>query len=252
MPTWELDGQIARLRLERLSAGLVIAHPDRGLHDVCIETCSLGEGELLGLAFPSSAEGDVRCSSESHQRGRDLIATYGESPSWPVCVDIVWRAILPAEASGVVAGVDLIASVRTALLDSWPELAVRSRLSAVEVMRLVHAETTRFEPCGGTPGSECVVDSAAGPCLFVFRLSGLPFSYAEMTHPADFQRTVLAPSRDAPAVVETCHRLFAEHLEKGVILRARVRGVVLQRARDLQTAAACYADFAAADPPLGT
>jgi hypothetical protein len=252
MPAWELDQQTARLRLERILARLVLARPDRGLHDVRLETRSLADAELLAVAFPSSAKGEARCSFECHQRGRDLIAAYHESLSWPVCVDTVWRAIRPAEASGMLGGVDLIASVRTALLDTWPELAVRSRVSAVEVMRLADAEAARFEPCGGIPDSECVVDSAAGPCLFVFRLPGLPFSYAEMTHPADFQGTVLAPSRDAAAVVETRHRLFAEHLEKGVILRARVRGVVLERAQDLQAAAACYAEFAAADPPLGT
>jgi hypothetical protein len=40
-------------------------------------------------------------------------------------------------------------------------------------------------------------------------------------------------------------------LEKGVMLRARVRGVFLPRRQDESLAAECHAAFAAAEPPLG-
>lgn len=252
IPTWQIDQGIATLRLKHLSAMLAVTRPNRGLHKVSVETRTLGEGQLLGLALPSVAQNEATSSSECYERGRDLIVAYPESPSWPVCADIIWRAVSPAETLDVVAGVDVIISVRTALLDSWPELAVRSVLPSAEVLRLADAGTGRFDPCGGIPGSGCLLDASAGPCLFVFRFPDLPFSYAEMTHPADFQGAALVPSVENPATVETRHRLFAERLEKGVILRGRVRGVVVDRARDLQTAAACYTAFAAADPPLGT
>lgn len=251
-PSWKLDRQIARLRLEKASGTLAVARPECGLHDVRIQTHLLDGAQLLGLAFPRSAEREAGCSLECHHRGHDLIAAYPESPSWPVCAEIIWRAISPSEVPNLVVGVDLIVSVRTALLDSWPELAVRSRLTATEVLRLTSHQTAQFEPCGGIPGPGCAVDAGAGPCLLIFRLPDLPFSYAEMTHPADFRGTALAPSAENPAMVETRHRLFAECLEKGVILRARVRGIVVDRARDLQNAAAYYAAFVAADPPLGT
>jgi len=39
-------------------------------------------------------------------------------------------------------------------------------------------------------------------------------------------------------------------LEKGVLLRTRVRGAFLRREGDARLAAALYAAFAAADPPL--
>jgi hypothetical protein len=251
-PRWELDGRVAVLRLERFSARLSVGQPHRGLCDVRIATHALDEAELLGLAFPSSAQRDAGSSCECYRRGRDLIASYPESPSWPVCADVIWRAISPAETPGVVAGADLIVSVRTALLDSWPEVAVRSRLASAEIWRLANAETARFERCDGVAGPQGVLDGAAALCLFVFRPPDLPFSYAEMAHPADVQGTGLSPSREGPAIVETLYRLFAERVEKGGILRGRVRGVVVERARDLQDAAACYAAFTAADPPLGT
>lgn len=251
-PSWELDRQIARLRLEGVSGTLDAARPECGLHDVRIQTHLLGGAQLLGLAFPRSAERDRECSLECHHRGHDLIAAYSELPSWPVCADIVWRAISPAEVSDIVAGIDLIVSVRTGLLDSWPELAVRSHLAATEVLRVSGEVSSRFERCDGIPGPGCAFNAGSGPCVFVLRLPGLPFSYVEMTHPVDFQGTALAPLAENPAIVETRHRLFAERLEKGVILRARVRGVVIARARDIESAAACYGAFVAADPPLGT
>jgi hypothetical protein len=252
IPTWQIDQGIAAMRLKQLSATLAVTRPDRGLHEVSVETRSFGEARFLGLALPSVAQGEATSSFDCYARGRDLIVAYPESPSWPVCADIIWRAISPAETRDVVAGVDVVISVRTALLDSWPELAVRSVLPSAEVLRLAEAETGQFEPCGVTPGSGCVFDVSTGPCLFVFRFPDLAFSYAEMTHPADFRGAALASPAENPTSVETRHRLFAERLEKGVILRGRVRGVVVDRTRDLQTAAACYAALATADPPLGT
>ena len=53
-------------------------------------------------------------------------------------------------------------------------------------------------------------------------------------------------------MLRIAHRLFRTNLEKGVILRARVRSVFLARRGDTAAAAQCYAAFATADPPLGT
>jgi hypothetical protein len=263
-PTWILDQQYARLQLDRVSARLALGHPDRGLFDLRLAAWELAGAQLLGLDFPSSAEGEVRNPLECYQRGRDLVAAYSESASWPVRVDILWRAVSPANIPGVLFGVDAIVSVRTALLDSWPELAVRSRLPATQVLRLTGVETARFEPCDGGSCPQLVLKAGGGPCCLVFRMPEAPFSYAEMTPPADFQGACVVPlsekcekteesgKSESPAIVEVRHRLFAERLEKGVILRARVRGVVVDRTEDLRSACACYSAFAAADPPLGT
>ncbi len=93
-------------------------------------------------------------------------------------------------------------------------------------------------------------DSGTG-CL-LFRLPGGDLSYAEMVHPADFQYDEFQPGESRGNVVCIAHRLFRTNLEKGVILRARVRGIFLKRPDDTQIAARCYAAFAGADPPLGT
>ena len=93
-------------------------------------------------------------------------------------------------------------------------------------------------------------ESGAG-CL-LFRLPDVDLSYVEMVHPADFQHDELSPGRPGGGALRIAHRLFRTSLEKGVILRARVRGVFVNRRDDAEAAAECYAAFAAADPPLGT
>jgi hypothetical protein len=52
------------------------------------------------------------------------------------------------------------------------------------------------------------------------------------------------------AALRLRHRLLWQPLEKGVILRARVRGIFLPRQDDMRIAAACYRQFVVADPPL--
>ncbi len=136
---------------------------------------------------------------------------------------------MPAAAGGpeTAPAVDLVVSMRTELLESQPRLAVHSRLPAGEVLEL------------------------ADGC-WLFRFPRHEISYAEMVHPADFQGSELDYVAERDRAVEVRHRLFVEHLEKGVILRARVRGALLRRHDDAALAAAVYAAFASADPPLGS
>jgi hypothetical protein len=71
-----------------------------------------------------------------------------------------------------------------------------------------------------------------------------------MIHPADFHSDELLPG--AGDAVMLRHRLFLSDLEKGVILRARVRGLLLPRQGDQPAAAEAYTEFAASPPPLTT
>jgi hypothetical protein len=144
----------------------------------------------------------------------------------------------------------LIVSVRTELLESWPEVAVRSSIPSREILRLVGADSAQFAPVPNIAAMPFVVNSDTGPSCLLFRLPDAGVSYGEMVHPADFQRTHLKRLADHAATIEVRHRLFAERLEKGVILRARVRGVWVGAADDTRQVAGCFSAFAAADPPL--
>jgi hypothetical protein len=73
-----------------------------------------------------------------------------------------------------------------------------------------------------------------------------------MVHPADRRCRELTAEAETSATWRLRHPLFrTESLEKGVILRARARAWFLPSGVDAAVVAACFADFAAADPPLG-
>jgi hypothetical protein len=73
-------------------------------------------------------------------------------------------------------------------------------------------------------------------------------TYVEMVHPLDFVSSEFTAT--ASNEVEHSTRLFRGPLEKGVILRSRLRGVIVPRSGDVSAAIACYREFAASEPPL--
>ena len=236
--TWLLEGPRATLQAGPLAAALDLARPALGLTAVRYHGEPLALS-LLALEAPAIARLDETSLVERYVQCDNLVAAYGESPAWPVRVDSHWRAGL----EGPLAVLDLVVSVRTPRLDSRPELLVRSTVTAEGVWRLVSADSGRFEPCPEEPGLQ---DS----CL-LFRLPGDAWSCAAMVHPADFTRVGLAAGGEEPGVFRLAYDLFSGRLEKGVILRARLRCVLLPRDGDLSLTAAHYASFIAAEPPLG-
>ena len=144
--------------------------------------------------------------------------------------------------------VDLIASVQTSFLDSDPSLTVHSLVPAREVVQLVEVEAGRVEPIEWNSAEQHRLAAAGEIPCFIFRLAGSQSSYVEMVHPADFNESTLR--RSPSGETELSHRLFAGRLEKGVILRSRIRAIFVPRDSDAALARACYADFAAAEPVL--
>jgi hypothetical protein len=86
----------------------------------------------------------------------------------------------------------------------------------------------------------------------LFPLTGTELTYLEIIHPADFQHDELSRLPGPVAGMLLRHRLFAEELEKGVILRGRLRGQFVAQSGDTAAAAAAYARFLAASLPLTT
>jgi hypothetical protein len=82
--------------------------------------------------------------------------------------------------------------------------------------------------------------------LIVFQRDG--WSYAEMVYPGDFTESYIRRSDDG---WHTTWDLFPERLEKGVIRRARMRGVFFA-GEDLSTALAAFEHFQASPLPLTT
>ncbi len=245
---WRLEKHTARLKCDRFSATVDLTQPAEGMVEVCAGGCRLGGCRLLAVAMPSFPVGDADSLIERYVRGAELVGAYKESADHPVRVDVLWRAVGPNAGGRFVAAVELVVSVRTHVLEGCAELAVQSDVPACDTLRLTDADAAKYRPSA----PPLRMDPREGPGCLLFRLPDAELSYAEMVHPIDFREDELSSDPASAGPLRVRHRLFSTRLEKGVILRARVRGVFLPRQDDLRTAAACYRAFAAAEPPLNT
>jgi len=249
---WRVENHLARLQIGPLQAILDLLNPAAGLSDWRGLGDALRAVHVLGIEAPSFPAGSQKVRGEAYVRGPDLMASFAESSDWPVCLHGQWKVPSGAEPPEVLAVVELIVSVRTELLDSRPELRVCSALAGGEVFRLADSDAAAFEPWGlaGTAAGRTL--SAEGPGCLLFRPQSADVSYAEMVHPADFAGSELTQAEAPGGQVEIRHRLFVQRLEKGVLLRARVRGMFVAREKDAPLAAIQYRRFAGSEPVLGT
>ncbi|MBN2473679.1 MAG: hypothetical protein JXB62_03650 [Pirellulales bacterium] len=245
---WQLDKHVARLQSDRFGAAVDLTRPAEGIVDVGVDGRHLEDARLLAAEIPSLRAGDADSLIEHYARGAELVAAYRQSAEHPVRVDSLWRA-LPHTASDLIAAVELVVSVRTELLNSRPEMHVQSGLAANEVLRLTNTDAAGYVPIVPST-TETILQPSDGIGCVLFRPTGAEISYAEMIHPDDFQHDeVLCGGRKGRCVLLR-HRLFSERLEKGVILRARLRAAFVPRNDDLRIAAACYGSFVATEAPL--
>lgn len=251
MHPWALQERLAALRLESMTATIDLSRPDQGLQGLCLGAADGWpiEARLLGIELPGHAAADEDLLLDCYTRGRELVAAYRPSAIWPVQADIIWHVGGPSQAASTLATIDVVISVRTELLDSRPEMAVVSMLPAMEVCRLLDGDRAQFASLPMSSMATESIEPHSGPSCLLFRSADSQFSYVEMSHPEDLRRDELVAAEGG--MVQTRHRLFSEALEKGVILRARVRGAFVPRQGDQRIAATCFAAFAAEEPPLG-
>ena len=140
-------------------------------------------------------------------------------------LDLLWHAARPVAAVPWLARIDLLVSVRTDRLDWRHDVRLESLLPEITA-----------------------VDSMDN----AFHGAARGWSLAVMVHPADLGRQKLIAAVELSAANRLQQQLFrTQSLEKGVILRARARAWFLPPDVGRSAMAACFAEFAAADPPLG-
>jgi hypothetical protein len=246
---WKRDGTHVTLSSADLSASLDVAQPCRGIQELVVrvngDSISLAESHIFQVTFSPRAL--VESISDCWVRGDDVVAVYAPSSQRPFSPEIYWRHLssLPAAATGV----ELIISVQTKLLDATPESSVSSTVPGAEVWWLPAPDS---ESASHTPQlcpATFAVLHGSGPGAFLFRYQSIPLSYLEMIHPSDFCGATLDGS-DRRGGLQW--RLFHESLEKGVIRRARLRGLFVPRDSDLSDAGRHYRDFVASPIPLTT
>ncbi len=210
--------------------------------------------QILAVEIPaidSANAGGV----DYYRRGVDVVGIYSPTDTWPFRTQIYWRAQLSGAVPGL-ATIELMVSVQTDLLDSQPRVLAGSSLVGNEARQLVDPAEGRFEAWQPKNGSD-LQRSAPHKCsCTLMRLPDGTGSFVELVHPVDFGRTEL--TRLGPAEAGNAslwslkHPLFAEALEKGVILRARLLAAFVGPENDEAQAAALYREFADSEPPLTT
>lgn len=221
--SWQLNDTRATFRGGDFSATLDALSPERGLYDVSLAGTTLVDCQFLGLDVDASGETVL---ADFYQRGRDLIARYAQTTQRVFAIVAYWRAGWLELDNASCPYIDLVVSVETSLLNSRPWLVAKSKLSA---------------------GLDRWISAPAG--YEVARLPHPAASYVEIRHPDDALTASLSAMGDQ-AVLST--RLFGQPLEKGVILRSRLRGLFVPREGDETLARAALAEFAAMPLPLTT
>lgn len=229
---WRLEGNVANLAVAGFEISIDVAAPGKGISLRRNATPFVEAPQFLCVELGSRDPLDA-ASVDAFARGRDLVATYAERPPRHVRAQVYWRSIstdefAPGLQQSIAVAFDLILSVNTSVLDEDPKSIVRSSVaSAAEI-----------------------VDVQGAPGCFMIRTGDAGLSYVEMVHPADYQESEAFIDDSAPPRGQLAHKLFAERLEKGVILRARVRAGFVDRQNDEAVALVAFQNFAAAEPPL--
>ena len=247
---WQLTSDHALLTGDLLQAGVDVRRPELGLSEVAYAGKRLNRLQPLAVEIPGRNTALEEEPHDAYVRGHDLVVTYQQTEGRTVRPQVYWRALIDAPA----AGVELIVSMQTSLLDSDPGIATRTHLPEAEILRFIHANGGRFESISldkGNPPAQ--FDASSGSSLFLFRLTGKDITYVEMVYPADFLTASLQETVDSDAdepLITLSYRLFKESLEKGVIRRIRAQGWLLPRQGDTDRAALLYRALAMSGPPL--
>jgi hypothetical protein len=287
---WQIDGHVARLESDELRAEVDLRSPTSGLKILAAAGAIVNGATLFRVKLPHSARDAVvdffvrgndlvatnsetaahpfraqiylrfvptaitQSSGGSSDRAASAVAAglpFGSEPQGRRPTEPLTQSSgrSPDRATQSFAALELILSIQTNLLDADPTLTVESDLAAVQASQLVDATTGRSNDLPIT-NSPAVLGPANGLGCFHFRLADSPLACTEMVHPADFHRSTLERRADESNALRLSHQLFAQHLEKGVILRSRIRAIFKSCEADPALVARAYQDFAASDPPL--
>lgn len=204
---------------------LVQCHPLRGLE---LQAGSLHLPSFLGLEIVDAVNlGPQPLVSPNTVpdiviRQDTISVKYAPTTRRPVECQARWRVV----PEGVF---DL--EVSTLTPGKWDGLAVQT---------LTSLSTTR-------PQEEVQIDSGVNPGIVIYRPLGQQISYVEFCHPHD---GIAVEIKSDVTTTTVRYRLFGLDLEKGVILRGRLRGMIVPRSIDTASAHAAYERFIREAPNL--
>lgn len=244
---WELQQNLGLLKCANFEARVDLLWPSRGLRQIVFHSQPLKSCVPLQISPhsppPAAAEELVDC----YTRGSDLVAKYAQTPQRSVAPTLYWRHL---NLAAPLAGIELLVSMETSLLDSDPKLRSVSQYEGEALWLTRGDDGVNVSEVECNSANDSVWESPSGESgFFLFRLRDYEASYAEMVLPADFQGARLTQTS---AGVQLTYELFPESLEKGVIRRGRIRSLFLPRQNDAESAWQVYEDLCADRPPLTT
>lgn len=238
---WRQTGEQATLTCGHWQARLDALRPAAGLSDVSYRGVPLAETSFLGVDLDMD---DRAVLGDCYQRGGDFIARYLQTAARPFAVLVYWRAGWFLYEGQSYPRIDLVVSIETSLLDSRPKVSAVSKLRLASGTLAYYGEGYLLAAVGEGEGQNEI-------------------RYVEMCYPGDAVSTSIevpdggAADENRAAGEHGGHvrcvtRLFGQPLEKGVILRSRMRGLFVPREHGEEIARAARAELAESAPPLTT
>ncbi len=216
---WSIDGDCAQLSLPGLNAQVDSLSPRHGLSKISVRGAAWNEAHLLGVSGAVLKAAGSRV--EWYARENELVAAYETGAPHSARIDLRWQAVAGISGDPWFARIDFVISVRTDRLDWRHDVSAESDIHGAAKLPCSSFALTKWE-------------------------------YAEFIHPADLRKDEPANERKFRMACRLHRRLFqTETLEKGVILRARLRGLFFPVGVEPAVMEACYGEFIASDPPLG-
>jgi hypothetical protein len=248
---WRIEHSHARWESNHFQASVEPARPGLGLTDVRVGDSSLAAGNLLQIHVAAQAKEAGREIQDCYARGSDLIVTYAETSHSPVCPQIYWRIIDTPDAWESVT-IDAIVSNQTQLLDTDPRMRIGCSLPSDSWLRTHRPGTSSvFDHVSMRDGETVSLEVKPPGCALLVRLAGVAWSYGQIIEAIDLIDAELVWNA-AKGTTTLWAEVFENRLEKGVIRRARARGVVVPRERDEELVARHFENVVRSAPPLTT
>jgi hypothetical protein len=241
---WKLSGSRAELLLGPLDVQIDLTHVERGLDQVRIAGHAWENARLLSVYLPSRTGEEPLIPLESYLRGTDVVATYPPLAPYTIQPQIYWRARQQPSLSAV--GVELIVSVQTSQLYSEPQTPILSEIPDVEGA-LIWTPGDQPRTLVPTPLPRTLSAARGDHGIVACGIPGTNHVYLEMIHPSDLDAMNVETVEGG---VRIAAQVFQEHLEKGVIRRARVCGWLLPAADWQWRGWSLYESYRLEHPPL--
>ncbi len=240
---WSVREGRALWESKLLQAVVDLSRPARGLHDVVFNARPLPATQLLQMQLETRLNGPGPRLVEAIHRASDLTAIYAETEGQPIRTQLQWRVSESMEPLRVV--VDFIVSAETSQLDSDPRIRVSSTVGGGPWRQLRKAGAEH--QFAGLDDTVELSGCSAG--VHVVPIANAGVQYAQLLLPSD-ETSVIHSHRQSNGTCTLHTVMFRERLEKGVIRRVRIRGVMSECELDVRLAAQWAEQLRAAALPL--